>query len=179
MSSSSKNKSRDDDASLGPSTSSSSMTTTNLTGIRRSDRLQGSQVRTQSSSRALHRTVSGGIGNVHSPRLSSRRLHSSKRDGLSDLTQVNVHRNSLIATSDIRMTDEESDEDGQQTRVVSFELSDDEANGLFQGKPRERLRPTRTEVLTYFTEEPDGYKCSICNEVSFLLAEIPLHDQYH
>lgn len=77
------------------------------------------------------------------------------------------------------MTDEDSDEDGQQTRVVSFELSDDEANGLFQGKPRERLRPTRTEVLTYFTEEPDGYRCNFCNEVSFLLAELPLHDQYH
>ena len=179
MSSNTKNNSRDEDASLGPSTPGSSITTTNPTGIRRSDRLQVSQVRTQSSSRALHRTVSGGIGSVHSPRLASRRLHSSKRDGLSDRTPVNVHRNSLIATSDIRMTDEESDEGGQQPRVVSFELSDDEANGPSQGKPRERLRPTRTEVLTYFTEEPDGYKCSICNEVSFLLAELRLHDEYH
>ena len=169
MSSKTKTNNRDEDSSLGQSISASSITITNNTSTRRSDRLQAEM---QSSSRVLHRTVSGGVANGQSPKLSSRRFHSSKRDGLTDRTSVNANRTSMATTRDSRMTDEENDGVDGPPGLVSFELSEDEMDVSSRRKPNERLRPTRSEVLSYFTEEPDGYRCNICNVVILLLAQL-------
>ena len=66
------------------------------------------------------------------------------------------------------MTDEESDDDRDPSAIFPFEVSDDETNGVFRQASNERSRPTRTEVLKHFIEEPDGFRCNLCQEVSSL-----------
>ena len=166
MASHQKNNNKDEDSSLAPSASASSITITS--NPRRSDRLQTSRVVVESSSRVLHRTVSGGVDDAHSPKLSSRRSNSSKYFALNRQASHNPKRKSTTTATDARMTDEESDVDHDQSAMPPFEVSDDETNGVLRQASNERSRPTRTEVPKHFIEEPDGFRCNLCHEVSSL-----------
>lgn len=164
MASSAKSNSKADDLSLAHSSSASSITIT--PNLRRSDRLQTPHAGVQTSSRVLHRTVSRGVIDVHSPKLSSRKSNSFRRVGLNDRAAPNARHTSMNQTTDIQMTDEESDDDRGLTAFAPFELSDDETNGISHQESNERSRPTRAEVLKHFIEEPDGFRCNLCQDVS-------------
>ena len=172
MSSYTKDNRRHEDSFLGQSTSARFIAITNNPNLRRSGRLQASDAQIQSSSRVFHRTVSRRVANGHFPKLSPRRFHSSKRDGLIDRASMDANPKSMVSTGGTRMTGEENDDGDGPSGLVSFELSEDEMDVPSRGKQNENFRPTRSEVLSYFSEELDGYRCNICNHVSSFLVQL-------
>ena len=85
---------------------------------------------------------------------------------------MDANRKSMVSTGGTRMTGEENDDGDGPSGLVSFALPEDEMDVPPRGKRNEHLRLTRSEVLFYFTEELDGYRCNICNHVSPFLVQL-------
>ncbi|CAF4044221.1 unnamed protein product, partial [Adineta steineri] len=149
--------------STSPNTASSS--TLSEQNPRRSIRIASKSPRT--SSRAtnvlgIHRTISDGVSNSHSPKLSNKR-RSAAGGVHGDNSQV---QSQFIIDNDNNIRHDNNYATNLRTSLPS-DQSDDEStpNNTTSGKAKQATLATRKEILSYFQRHPDGYKCNECKKV--------------
>jgi hypothetical protein len=133
-------------------------------GIRRSVRLsiKSPQQRSSSSTEAsVHRTISGGVVSTHSPKLNTRKRTSASVD-----THGIPVNSSDCSASTQHGAGDDSNTSGPNP-LPSDQSDDDE---MVSGdnvviKRKHTGLATRSEVLSYYSIEADGYKCKLCNKV--------------
>ena len=114
----------------------------------------------------IHRTISGGVPGIHSPKLNAHHANS---------LGARLHGNSndvskIILNDDMNVANENNDVIMSNFNLVSDQSDDEEMQ--FQNKNKADQRNlsgtvSRTEILSYFEEQTDGYKCKICNKVEY------------
>jgi hypothetical protein len=121
---------------------------------RRSPRLSSRSTQGSPRSIDIRRTLSGGVGNSHlsNSTWSKQRLLNSRK-GTRASSKTKKETQSIITTSTSLGSDQSSDEE------MTFEDSPS-----IQTKT---IAPvTRSEILSYFEEQSDGYLCKLCQRVS-------------
>jgi hypothetical protein len=149
----------------------SSINTSSTTDARRSVRLSTKSPRKTSLSSNqsnLHRTISGGVANNHSPKLNVRKQTAVSTDAhntsASSITYSTITSNDNV---DIHHDDNNS---SCRNLLPSDQSDDDEMlldNNILVKQTLIRIA-TRSEVLSYFSIENNGYKCKLCNKVSLI-----------
>lgn len=118
----------------------------------------------------IHRVLSGGVNSAHSPksirrkRITTSDVHGERSSSATGQAALNEDDHVVIDDniSPVRLPPEQSDDevevsDNNNTSNVSTNKS-----GLL----------TRSQVLNYFEQQTDGYKCKTCNKVNILLRTI-------
>jgi hypothetical protein len=101
--------------------------------------------------------MSGGVASNHSPKLNNRKQNSIThgRGGYSsNHSQNNINNDVTILDTDLP-----SDQSDDDEMICNNTAAQPKLTGL----------ATRSEVLSYFEQQTDGFKCKICNNVSFLV----------
>ena len=153
----------------------------------------------------LHQTLSGGIENSHSPKLNVRKrilendnanetsanLFTYSTTTSSDNVGININNNNNNNDDDDdgnvgnddgnnnnKNNNGNSNNNLYQSLLPSDQSDDDEIlprnNASLKQKSMGLL--TRAEVLAYFSVEPNGYKCNLCNKVCIYLDLIYIFD---
>ena len=144
--------------------SSSSIST--IYSPRRSSRLSSKSPATSSRTPNIHRTLSGGVENNHSSRLNNRnrtplsggRVDYSNRPSQTSFNNGSgIHRAINDLTNlDLYLPSDQSDDDEMPTKN----------NTAVQ--PKSTALASRSEVLSYFQRQNDGFKCKLCHKVSLI-----------
>ena len=134
-------------------------------GDRRSARLSTKSPLQRSSSSAqasFHWTISGGIASSHSPRPSTRKRISGSADTRGIL--VNPSNRSTNTRSNAGDNSNTTD----QGPLPSDQSDDDEmpSGDNLAIKRKDMGLATRSEILSYYSVEANGYKCKLCSKVS-------------
>ena len=140
---------------------------------RRSGRLSSKSpqiIRKLSNEANIHRTVSGGVANSHSPKMNIR-----KRTSFSNGHGTSNHSNPLsqiVLDDDANICDENNHIIIQNSSLPSDQSEDEEMpltnnnNSNTPVPPKPSGLAGRSEVLSYFDQQPDGYKYKICTKVN-------------
>ena len=131
-------------------------------GTRRSARLSTKPPQQRSSSSAqesFHRTISGGVAGSHSPRPSTRKRIS----GSADTRSIPV--NSSNRSTNTHSNAGDNNNTPGQGPLSSDQSDDDEmpSGDNLLIKRKHMGLATRSEILSYYSVEADGYKCKLCN----------------
>jgi hypothetical protein len=119
----------------------------------------------------VHRTVSGGVTNSHSPKLNNRKRSSTnnRRASISNaLSQIIINDNVSTQNRSYNTTFSHSNLPSDQSEDDEVPLSNNTNNVTSVPSAPQELAH-RKEVLSYFTEEPGGFRCKTCNKVNILL----------
>ena len=146
---------------------------------RRSARLSSKspQIITKSLNESnVHRIVAGTVHNSHSPKMNTRK-RASFRDGRSGrrgypnpISQIisndNIHNFSSNSHTNISHSSLAFDQSEDEEMVLNNNNND--TTGLIKISEV----ASRSQILSYFEEKSDGFKCKICNKVSSLIFSI-------
>ena len=111
-----------------------------------------------SSERVLHGTVLGGVSSSRSSSV-LRNAHEKKRSGRPPSCGG---RRVNSVQSKVPM---ECSTDSTASNAVDLDFSDDETQLVPSADGQKRSGHTRAHVLTYFTEQTDGFRCNLCHHV--------------
>ena len=143
---------------------------------RRSIRLSSKspQMLSRSSNQSnIHRTVSGGVTTIHSPKMNIRKRNSRDNGRIGYLNS----RSQITHTTDGNNHDEDDETIMQHSSLPSDQSEDEETpsrmdnNNVINnnnGTAPSKLA-SRTEVLSYFEEQSNGFKCRLCNKVNLFI----------
>jgi hypothetical protein len=112
----------------------------------------------------LHRTVSGGINSIRSPKLNSRKKGSSSRgrgDYSNALSQTIVDDNRIMLHSTLPSDQSEDDE-----MLCDLNINQDNNNTIVASDTSKVA--SRAQILSYFEEKSGGFYCNDCNKVNSL-----------
>ncbi|CAF2027220.1 unnamed protein product, partial [Rotaria magnacalcarata] len=148
---------------------SSVISTLITTDTRRSVRISvKSPKRTPSSSNQLnlHRTISGGVANSNSPKFNAPKRTSGSVD--TQGTSTSSISYSTITTNDnggIQLSNN-NNSTPYRDLLPSDQSDDDEmlTNSSVMIKQKSTGLATRSEVLSYFLVQNNGYKCKLCDK---------------
>ena len=156
-------------------TNCSPINTSIATDKRRSVRLLAKSPKktsASSSQSSLHRTISGGVGNAHSPKLNVRKRTSGSTDthgtSTSSITYSTITSNDNI--NRIHYSNHNNKNTYSRHILPSDQSDDDEMliNNSTIMKPKPTALVSRSEVLSYFSIQDNGYKCKLCDNVNLL-----------
>ena len=130
---------------------------------RRSPRLSARSPQVSPRTTDIHRTLSGGVTNSHtSNSTKSKRTSLIGRNGSQPNSPANSPRISRVTTNEtydttalgISLSSDQSDDEEMNTG--NSESVQMKSTGL----------ATRSEIMTYFIQQLDGYECKLCHHVS-------------
>ncbi|CAF3265381.1 unnamed protein product [Rotaria sp. Silwood2] len=118
---------------------------------------------------SIHRTISGGVTNPHSPKLNVRKRASASTDtqGVST-TSNSISYSTIISNDDDGAHDNNHKSNVSHQDLLPSDQSDDEEMLIDNNtiiKEKTTGLASRSEVLSYFIVQDDGYKCKLCNNV--------------
>ena len=137
---------------------------------RRSNRLSSKspQIPSRTSTQSnIHRTMSGGVTNSHSPKLNNRKRNSFSRGrGSYSNSHSQSPQNNAINTRHGN-----NDTSVLHTNLPSDQSDDDviTSNNNTAAQPKSTGVASRSEILSYFEQQTDGFHCKLCHEVSLLV----------
>jgi hypothetical protein len=134
-------------------------------------------VRKLSNETNIHRTISGGVANIHSPKMNIRNRTSfnNGRGGSNYASTLPP----IVLDDGAHIRDENNDMITQNFSLPSDQSEDEEMAPTNNNKnnttvPRKTSGlASRSEVLSYFDQQPEGYKCKNCTKVKFFINTFP------
>ncbi|CAF1554449.1 unnamed protein product [Rotaria sp. Silwood1] len=141
------------------------------TDTRRSVRLSAKSSKRISSlnQSSIHRTISGGVALTHSPKLNVRKRTSDSTD--TQGTSTSSISYSTITSNDNGGMHDSNNKNSTSYRDFPSDQSDDDeisTNNSVVIKQKSTGLLTRSEVLSYFLVQDNGYKSNLCDCYSVL-----------
>ncbi|CAF1555556.1 unnamed protein product, partial [Rotaria sordida] len=148
-------------------TNYSSINTLITTDTRRSVRLSDKSSKRPSLSNQLniHRTISGGVANNYSPKLNARKRNAGGTD-TQGTTTSSISYSTMVSDDNGGINQSNNNDSTTYQDLLPSDQSDDDemlTNNILMIKQNSTGLLTRTEVLSYFIAQENGYKCKLCN----------------